>query len=82
MDASGTAFHARRIKSILNKIDETLTENGNIAGNTAMGAMLKIGSEMSKWFYLNDDEYLTDEQKQAHINGSVHIHKVNCGFTQ
>ena len=47
-------------------------ENANINGDTAMGAMLKFGSEGAKQFY---DMYVLDPRfAQAHADGDIHIH--------
>ncbi len=47
-------------------------ENANINGDTAMGAMLKFGSEGAKQFY---NMYVIDpEFSQAHREGDIHIH--------
>ena len=44
----------------------------NINGDTAMGAMLKFGSEGAKQFY---DMYVLDPRfAQAHAEGDIHIH--------
>lgn len=47
-------------------------ENANIDGNTAMGAMLKYGSEGAKAFY--DLCVLDPEFAKAHAEGDIHIH--------
>lgn len=50
-------------------------ENANIDGDTAMGTMLRYGSEGSKQFY---ELYVLDpEHAQAHINGDIHIHDLD-----
>ena len=47
-------------------------ENANIDADTAMGTMLKYGSEGAKAFY---DEYVIPKEiAQAHLNGDIHIH--------
>lgn len=47
-------------------------ENANIDSNTAMGAMLKFGSESAKEFY---QMRLMDKRfSEAHKNGDIHIH--------
>lgn len=47
-------------------------ENANIDGNTAMGTMLKYGSEGSKYFI---DHYILPEAiEEAHTAGDIHIH--------
>ena len=47
-------------------------ENANIDGDTAMGTMLKYGSEGSKYFI--DNYILPKDIAGAHINGDIHIH--------
>ena len=50
-------------------------ENANINGDSAMGAMLKFGSEGSKQFY---DMYVLDpEHARAHREGDIHIHDMD-----
>jgi len=47
-------------------------ENANINGDTAMGSMLKFGSEGAKQFY---NMYVIDPAiSQAHKEGDIHIH--------
>lgn len=50
-------------------------ENANIDGNTAMGAMLKYGSEGAKHF--NQMFVLKPEHSEAHIQGDIHIHDLD-----
>lgn len=47
-------------------------ENANIDADTAMGTMLKYGSEGSKYFINNC--ILPEEMAQAHVDGDIHIH--------
>lgn len=47
-------------------------ENANIDGDTAMGTMLKYGSEGSKFFI--DNYILPKDASSAHISGDIHIH--------
>ena len=47
-------------------------ENANIDGNTAMGSMLKYGSEGAKHFY--ESYVLNPAHSEAHRNGDIHIH--------
>ena len=73
----------REMDANLMKIYENLTfrpsadvdlkrENANIDADTAMGTMLKYGSEGAKAFY---DEYvIPHEIAEAHKNGDIHIH--------
>ncbi len=79
------AEHAklRNAESYLMDIYKTLTyspaieedikrENANIDGDTAMGTMLKYGSEGSKYFI--DNYVLPKDASAAHMNGDIHIH--------
>lgn len=77
---------ARDMNTKLMKIYEDLTfkeakeneikrENANIDGNTAMGTMLKYGSEGAKEFY---KMYVIDpKHTNAHENGDIHIHDMD-----
>lgn len=47
-------------------------ENANVDGNTAMGMMLKYGSESSKSFI--DNYVLPEDMAKAHAGGDIHIH--------
>jgi ribonucleoside-triphosphate reductase len=47
-------------------------ENANVDGNTAMGMMLKYGSESSKSFV--DHYVLPEDMAKAHAEGGIHIH--------
>ena len=50
-------------------------ENANINGDTAMGSMLKFGSEGSKQFY---EMYVLDPRfAKAHREGDIHIHDLD-----
>lgn len=47
-------------------------ENANVDGDTAMGSMLKYGSEGAKYYV---DKYVLPEKiAKAHIDGDIHIH--------
>ena len=50
-------------------------ENANINGDTAMGSMLKFGSEGSKQFY--DMFVLNPKHAKAHREGDIHIHDLD-----
>ncbi len=50
-------------------------ENANIDGDTAMGTMLRYGSEGAKHF--NEIFVLRPEQAEAHHNGDIHIHDMD-----
>ncbi|MDR2671470.1 MAG: anaerobic ribonucleoside triphosphate reductase [Oscillospiraceae bacterium] len=50
-------------------------ENANIDGDTAMGAMLKYGSEGAKQFY--EMFVLKPEHSAAHREGDIHIHDLD-----
>ncbi|MDR2156173.1 MAG: anaerobic ribonucleoside triphosphate reductase [Clostridiales Family XIII bacterium] len=47
-------------------------DNANIDGDTAMGIMLKYGSESAKDYY--EKYILTPQQSSAHESGDIHIH--------
>ena len=76
----------REMNTKLMKIYEDLTfkpaidvdikrENANIDGNTAMGTMLKYGSEGAKQFY---EMYILDPaHSKAHVDGDIHIHDLD-----
>lgn len=76
----------RNMNTKLMKIYEDLTfkdaaendikrENANIDGDTAMGTMLKYGSEGAKQFY--EMFVLDPEHSKAHIDGDIHIHDLD-----
>ena len=50
-------------------------ENANIDGDTAMGTMLKYGSEGAKQFY--HMFVLRPEHSKAHLAGDIHIHDLD-----
>ena len=50
-------------------------ENANINGDTAMGTMLRYGSEGAKRF--NSLYVLKPEHSKAHNNGDIHIHDMD-----
>lgn len=57
------------------KDNDVKRENANIDGNTAMGTMLKYGSEGAKEFY---KMYVIDPKfVKAHENGDIHIHDMD-----
>ncbi len=76
----------REMNTKLMKVYEDLTfkdakdndikrENANIDGDTAMGTMLKYGSEGAKQFY---ELYVLDPKiSAAHKNGDIHIHDLD-----
>ena len=77
---------AREMNTRLMKIYEDITfssakdsdikrENANIDGDTAMGTMLKYGSEGSKQFY--QMFVMKPEHAVAHQNGDIHIHDMD-----
>lgn len=77
---------AREMNTRLMKIYEDITfssaaesdikrENANIDGDTAMGSMLKFGSEGAKQFY--DMFVLNPDHAKAHRNGDIHIHDLD-----
>ncbi len=50
-------------------------ENANIDGDTAMGTMLKYGSEAAKQFY--HMFVLNPAHSKAHLDGDIHIHDLD-----
>lgn len=50
-------------------------ENANIDGDTAMGTMLKYGSESAKQFY--EMYVLNPKHAKAHREGDIHIHDLD-----
>ncbi len=50
-------------------------ENANINGDSAMGSMLKFGSEGAKQFY--EMYVLNPKHSEAHQNGDIHIHDMD-----
>ena len=77
---------AREMNTRLMKIYEDITfsdaidsdvkrENANIDGDTAMGSMLKYGSEGAKQFY--QMFVLKPEHARAHAEGDIHIHDLD-----
>lgn len=76
----------REMNSRLMKVFEELTfkdakdndlkrENANIDGDTAMGTMLRYGSEGAKQF--NEMFVLKPEHSEAHKKGEIHIHDLD-----
>ncbi|MDP4121052.1 MAG: anaerobic ribonucleoside triphosphate reductase [Bacillota bacterium] len=76
----------REMNTRLMKIYEDLTfkaakdndvkrENANIDADTAMGTMLKYGSEGAKQFY--EMYILNPKHAKAHRNGDIHIHDLD-----
>ena len=57
------------------KDSDVKRENANINADTAMGTMLKYGSEGAKNFYQLC--VLKPEHAQAHKNGDIHIHDLD-----
>jgi ribonucleoside-triphosphate reductase len=57
------------------KESDVKRENANIDGDTAMGSMLKFGSESSKQFYISN--MLRPEVARAHEQGDIHIHDLD-----
>jgi len=65
----------REITFKSSKDSDKLRENANINGDTAMGTMLKYGSEAAKEFYLQ--EVINPRFSKAHIDGLIHIHDLD-----
>jgi ribonucleoside-triphosphate reductase (formate) len=57
------------------KDNDLKRENANIDGDTALGTMLKYGSEGAKQFY--EMFILKPEHSKAHKNGEIHIHDMD-----
>lgn len=57
------------------KDNDTKRENANIDGDTAMGTMLKYGSEGAKQFY--EMFVLKPDHAKAHRDGDIHIHDMD-----
>jgi len=57
------------------KDNDVKRENANIDGNTAMGTMLKFGSESAKTYYCT--HMLPDKIREAHESGDIHIHDLD-----
>lgn len=70
---SGTMNMMRELTKTDGKDSDAKRENGNINGDTAMGLMLKYGSEISKEYALA--EMISPEFAKAHKEGYIHIHK-------
>jgi ribonucleoside-triphosphate reductase len=54
---------------------DLMRDNANINADTAMGAMLKYGSEGAKAYYLS--RILNPAHAEAHVNGDIHIHDLD-----
>lgn len=81
-----TRCKVREMNSDLMKIFDDITfseakdsdvkrENANVDGDTAMGTMLKYGSEGSKYF--SGMFLLKPEHSKAHQSGDIHIHDLD-----
>ena len=57
------------------KDNDVKRENANIDADTAMGTMLKYGSESAKEFYLS--EVIDPRFSKAHQDGDIHIHDLD-----
>lgn len=79
------ADHNKRRKSLNDLMDiyksitfqnasanDLMRENANIDADTAMGSMLKYGSEGAKYFV--DRYILPEDMEKAHNSGRIHIH--------
>ena len=57
------------------KDSDVKRENANVNADTAMGTMLKYGSETAKKFY---QMFVLDKKfADAHVNGDIHIHDLD-----
>ncbi len=57
------------------KTSDVKRENANVNGDTAMGQMLKYGSEGAKEFF--HKFMLKPEHSKAHLDGDIHIHDLD-----
>lgn len=57
------------------KTSDVKRENANVNGDTAMGQMLKYGSEGAKEFFHRF--MLKPEHSRAHLDGDIHIHDLD-----
>ena len=57
------------------KSSDVKRENANVNGDTAMGQMLKYGSEGAKEFF--HKSLLKPEHSHAHLDGDIHIHDLD-----
>jgi len=57
------------------KTSDVKRENANVNGDTAMGQMLKYGSEGAKEFF--HKFVLKPEHSRAHVEGDIHIHDLD-----
>ncbi len=57
------------------KTSDVKRENANVNGDTAMGQMLKYGSEGAKEFF--HKFMLKPEHSRAHLDGDIHIHDLD-----
>ncbi|MDR1028319.1 MAG: anaerobic ribonucleoside triphosphate reductase [Clostridiales Family XIII bacterium] len=78
-DRSRTRERNTRLMRVLDELTFTdaagsniKRDNANIDGDTAMGIMLKYGSESAKDYY--EKYILTQQQSRAHASGDIHIH--------
>lgn len=72
---SGTMNMMRELTKSDAKDSDIKRENGNIDGNTAMGLMLKYGSEISKEYALS--EMISPEFAEAHKEGFLYQHDLD-----
>lgn len=72
---SGTMNMMRELTKTEAEDSDIKRENGNIDGNTAMGLMLKYGSEISKEYALS--EMISPEFAEAHKEGYLRIHDLD-----
>ena len=73
------ADFGQRVKTIIDKLMYSDTDlkrdNANINGDTAMGAMLQIGANSAKEYYL--DNVLERSHSRLHRDGFIHIHDLD-----
>lgn len=54
------------------KVTDVTRDNANMNADTPAGMMMKFASETTKPF--TDDDLLTEEAREAHVSGKIHIH--------
>ena len=75
MDATELEKTFQNITFSDSKESDIKRENANINGDTAMGIMLKYGSEAAKHFYLK--HVIPRKFSRPHLNGDIHIHDLD-----
>lgn len=56
---------------------DLMRENANVRGGAPMGRMLRIGSEASKYYFLNNPDIIPKDTANLHRLGVIHIHDLD-----